>query len=181
MTALADGEISESCARALCGWTGKLPGQCRDTADEILSGAARKGMDLRDLATLAAGIQSRVRPDPNDDVPAAIRNAVKLRDKFCQWAGGCHQPAAACEVHHLRHKGHGGVTSLENCILLCSLKDPCRRRWPLAGCGRYVTCLLRDVHCAGCCRRSTVSAPVIVIAGAPQVPPVTASFCETLQ
>src|ERR1017187_2367972 len=55
----------------------------------------------------------------SDDVPAAIRNAAKLRDKFCQWAGGCHQPAAACEVHHLRHKGHGGVTSLENCILLC--------------------------------------------------------------
>ena len=24
----------------------------------------------------------------SDDVPAAIRNAVKLRDKFCQWAGG---------------------------------------------------------------------------------------------
>jgi hypothetical protein len=45
-------------------------------------------MDLRDLATLAAGIQSRLRPDPDDDVPAAIRNAVKLRDKFCQWAGG---------------------------------------------------------------------------------------------
>jgi hypothetical protein len=55
----------------------------------------------------------------SDDVPAAIRNAVKLRDKFCQWAGGCHQPAAACEVHHLRHKGRGGETSLENCILLC--------------------------------------------------------------
>src|ERR1039457_2263358 len=33
--------------------------------------------------------------------------------------GGCHQPAAACEVHHLRHKGRGGQTSLENCILLC--------------------------------------------------------------
>ncbi|MGD0609257.1 MAG: HNH endonuclease signature motif containing protein, partial [Streptosporangiaceae bacterium] len=24
-----------------------------------------------------------------------------------------------CQVHHLRHKGHGGVTSLDNCILLC--------------------------------------------------------------
>jgi hypothetical protein len=37
-----------------------------------------------------------------------------------QLAGGCHQPAAACEVHHLRHKGCGGVTSLENCIMLVS-------------------------------------------------------------
>ncbi|MGD0604245.1 MAG: HNH endonuclease signature motif containing protein, partial [Streptosporangiaceae bacterium] len=55
----------------------------------------------------------------SDDVPAGIRNAVKRRDQHCQWAGGCHQPASACEVHHLRHKGHGGVTSLDNCLLLC--------------------------------------------------------------
>jgi Domain of unknown function (DUF222) len=54
-----------------------------------------------------------------DTVPAGIRNAVRARDKFCQWAGGCHQPASACEVHHLKHKGHGGETSLENCILIC--------------------------------------------------------------
>jgi hypothetical protein len=32
----------------------------------------------------------------SDDVPAAIRNAVRLRDKVCQWAGGCHQPG---ELH----------------------------------------------------------------------------------
>ena len=55
----------------------------------------------------------------SDDIPAAIRNAVKARDQHCQWAGGCHQPAAACEVHHLKHKSRGGVTSLDNCILLC--------------------------------------------------------------
>jgi len=48
----------------------------------------------------------------------------------------------------------------------------------LAGCDRYVTCLLRDVHCAGCCWRSTVSASVIVIADAPQVPPVTAHLLQ---
>ncbi len=55
----------------------------------------------------------------SDSVPAGIRNAVKVRDMYCQWAGGCHQPASACEVHHLKHKGRGGETSLENCILLC--------------------------------------------------------------
>ena len=53
------------------------------------------------------------------DIPASIRNAVRARDHYCQWAGGCHQPAAACEVHHLKHKARGGVTSLDNCILLC--------------------------------------------------------------
>ncbi len=55
----------------------------------------------------------------SDHVPAGIRNAVRARDQYCQWAGGCHQPASACEVHHLRHKRHGGETSLDNCLLLC--------------------------------------------------------------
>jgi hypothetical protein len=52
-------------------------------------------------------------------IPAGIRNAVILRDKRCRWAGGCHQPAAACEVHHVRHKADGGHTSTRDCVLLC--------------------------------------------------------------
>jgi hypothetical protein len=56
----------------------------------------------------------------SQDIPASIRTAVRVRDRFCQWAGGCHQPAAACQVHHIKHKARGGVTSVDNCILLCS-------------------------------------------------------------
>src|SRR5689334_4535793 len=52
-------------------------------------------------------------------VPAGIRNAVLLRDRHCQWAGGCTQPAGACEVHHTRHKASGGKTSVKDCVLLC--------------------------------------------------------------
>jgi hypothetical protein len=55
----------------------------------------------------------------SDDVPASIRNAVRLRDQHCRWAGRCDQPAAACHVHHLKHKARGGKTSLTECILLC--------------------------------------------------------------
>ncbi len=55
-----------------------------------------------------------------DTVPASIRNAVILRDKKCRWAGGCNQPAAACEVHHVKHKANGGKTSTKDCVLLCS-------------------------------------------------------------
>jgi hypothetical protein len=55
----------------------------------------------------------------SDNIPAGIRNAVKARDLHCQWAGGCDQPASACEVHHLKHKSNGGETSLDQCILLC--------------------------------------------------------------
>ena len=39
-----------------------------------------------------------------ETIPAGIRNAVLLRDRHCQWAGGCTQPAGACEVHHTTHK-----------------------------------------------------------------------------
>jgi hypothetical protein len=53
-------------------------------------------------------------------IPAAIRHAVILRDRHCQWAGGCNQPAAACQVHHVRHKANGGHTSVKDCVLLCT-------------------------------------------------------------
>jgi hypothetical protein len=53
-------------------------------------------------------------------IPAGIRNAVILRDRHCRWPGGCDQPAAACQVHHVKHKANGGPTSLKDCVLLCS-------------------------------------------------------------
>jgi hypothetical protein len=55
-----------------------------------------------------------------ETIPAGIRNAVILRDRHCQWAGGCTQPAGACEVHHTTHKADGGTTSVKDCVLLCS-------------------------------------------------------------
>jgi hypothetical protein len=54
-----------------------------------------------------------------ETVPAGIRNAVTLRDRKCRWAGGCDQPASACDVHHTKHKKHGGKTSAADCVLLC--------------------------------------------------------------
>jgi hypothetical protein len=54
-----------------------------------------------------------------ETVPAGIRNAVLLRDRHCQWAGGCNQLAAACQVHHTKHKANGGKTSVKDCVLLC--------------------------------------------------------------
>jgi len=90
-------------------------------AVELLSGPGGLASFLR-RAQLGARLGGPSQPldiGYSDNVPAAIRNAVKARDLFCQWAGGCDQPASACEVHHLKHKGHGGETSLDNCILLC--------------------------------------------------------------
>jgi hypothetical protein len=56
----------------------------------------------------------------SENVPAGIRNAVVLRDQHCRFPGGCTQPASACHVHHVRHKGRGGKTSISNCVLLCT-------------------------------------------------------------
>jgi hypothetical protein len=55
----------------------------------------------------------------SETVPAGIRNAVRLRGGHCEWAGGCSQPAGACQVHHTHHKANGGKTSLKGCVLLC--------------------------------------------------------------
>jgi hypothetical protein len=54
-----------------------------------------------------------------DDIPVHLRRLVALRDQTCQFAGGCDQPAAGCEAHHMVHRADGGRTSLTN------LKDYC--------------------------------------------------------
>jgi hypothetical protein len=47
----------------------------------------------------------------SDTIPDAIRKAVIARDKGCAWPGGCNRRPAACDVHHVKHKKHGGQTS----------------------------------------------------------------------
>ena len=54
-----------------------------------------------------------------DDIPVHLRRLVALRDQHCQFPGGCDQPAAGCEPHHVVHRQDGGHTSLVN------LKDYC--------------------------------------------------------
>jgi Domain of unknown function (DUF222)/HNH endonuclease len=90
-------------------------------AVELLSGPSGLASFLRrrQLGVRLGGPSQPLDIGYSNNVPAGIRNAVKARDKRCQWAGGCDQPASACEVHHLKHKSNGGETNLENCILLC--------------------------------------------------------------
>ena len=56
LAALGSRQITDSYARAICGWTGKLPEQSRDAADEILLAAAAAGLGMRDLAGMAGGV-----------------------------------------------------------------------------------------------------------------------------
>ncbi len=65
-----------------------------------------------------------------NSIPPAIRRAVIMRDRHCAWPGGCDRPASACDVHHIRHKGDGGQTSVANCGLFCQFHhDVCIHRW----------------------------------------------------
>jgi hypothetical protein len=55
----------------------------------------------------------------SDHIPDYLRRAVILRDRKCQWPGGCDRPASQCEPHHLRPRSEGGETSLGNLRLFC--------------------------------------------------------------
>jgi hypothetical protein len=49
-------------------------------------------------------------------IPPAIRRALAHRDRGCRFPG-CHNRYA--DAHHLRHWADGGLTSLDNLVLLC--------------------------------------------------------------
>ena len=68
-----------------------------------------------------------------DTIPDYIRKAVIARDKGCAWPG-CTRRPAACDVHHVKHKKHGGKTSSTQCVMLCQYHhDVCVHRmgWDL--------------------------------------------------
>ena len=104
-------------------------------AVELLSGPGGLASYLRrHLGIRRGGPSLPLDIGHSDTVPASIRNAVRLRDKHCQWAGGCSQPASACDVHHTKHKANGGQTSLTGCVLLCRYHHQVmihRRGWTL--------------------------------------------------
>ena len=73
----------------------------------------------RQLGARLAGPSLPLDVGRSAEIPAAIRRAVILRDQHCRWAGGCDQPASACEVHHVTHLADGGKTSVDGCALYC--------------------------------------------------------------
>jgi hypothetical protein len=102
-------------------------------AVELLSGPGGLASYLRtsQLGARLAGPSLPLDVGVSQDIPAGIRQAVLLRAKgHCEWAGGCRQPAHACQVHHLRHKADGGPTSVKGCALLCFFHHQvCIHRW----------------------------------------------------
>jgi hypothetical protein len=90
-------------------------------AADLLSGPGGLASFLRtrQLGARLAGPSLPLDIGYAETILAGIRHAVILRDQRCRWPGGCHQPAAACQVHHVKHKANGGKTSTKDCVLLC--------------------------------------------------------------
>jgi hypothetical protein len=79
--ALAEGHLlSESVARTICGWTDKLPEDCRLAADAILIVTAKTGANLEGLAEVFGGIYTLSRPRPRlaPAAPAAAIGAIAI-------------------------------------------------------------------------------------------------------
>jgi hypothetical protein len=69
VAALAAGELSESCGRAICQWTDTLPEKFREESDELLIAAAAAGLGLPDLGALFAEMYERARGELPDEDP----------------------------------------------------------------------------------------------------------------
>ena len=111
----ADGHVGEGDPAGIIG-----------KAADLLSGPGGLASFLRtrQLGARLAGPSLPLDIAYPETIPPGIRNAVILRDKRCRWAGGCHQPAAACQVHHVKHKAHGGPTSVTDCVPLPRRRHP---------------------------------------------------------
>jgi hypothetical protein len=64
---IALGEISESWAREIVGWLGKLPEELREGTEKILAEAAGAGASLDDLATITAAALAQWEADHPDE------------------------------------------------------------------------------------------------------------------
>jgi hypothetical protein len=88
--ALAEGAVSESLARVICGLTDRLPAELRDEADAILLAALLGGATLADLLGLGETMYQMSRsgsPDGDDDPERASEDrSVRLMTTF-QGAG----------------------------------------------------------------------------------------------
>jgi len=51
-------------------------------------------------------------------IPAHLRKAAAIRHHHCAFPG-CDIPTAACDLHHLIPRSHGGPTSLTNLVPPC--------------------------------------------------------------
>lgn len=84
----------------------------------VLAGRLREAMRLLPVALGGAPSQMLDLGRSTRVISAGLRRALALRDGGCV-IEGCDRPPAHCDAHHLRHWADGGLTALENLVLVC--------------------------------------------------------------
>ncbi len=105
-------------AETLAGQEAKSCGELADGPTLSAETVRRLGCDAalvriieRDGRPLSVGRRTRT-------IPSALRRALRSRDDGCRFPGCTHR--RFLHAHHIRHWAHGGPTSLENLVQLCS-------------------------------------------------------------
>ncbi len=94
-------------------WAATLEDGSRVSAETLRRVACDCGMVAMSRNGEALNIGRRART-----IPPAIRRALMLRDRGCAFPGCTH--TAFLHGHHIEHWLHGGETSLDNTVLLCT-------------------------------------------------------------
>ena len=94
-------------------WTATLEDGSRVSAETLRRVACDCGLLATGGDGEALNIGRRAR-----SIPPAIRRALMLRDRGCAFPGCTH--TAFLHGHHIEHWLHGGETSLENLVMLCT-------------------------------------------------------------
>ena len=94
-------------------WSGTLEDGTRVSAETLRRVACDCGLVATGGDGEALNIGRRAR-----SIPPAIRRALMLRDRGCAFPGCTH--TAFLHGHHVEHWLHGGETSLDNLVMLCT-------------------------------------------------------------
>ena len=94
-------------------WAATLEDGSRVSAETLRRVACDCGMVAMSRNGEALNIGRRART-----IPPAIRRALMLRDRGCAFPGCTH--TAFLHGHHIEHWLHGGETSLDNMVTLCT-------------------------------------------------------------
>lgn len=98
---------------------------CKQCArSELVVAGEALALDEATLARLTCDVEILGDADTDErtrvssNIPAALRRKVFARDKFCCVVPGC-TSTKYLDVHHIRHREHGGKHVMRNLCLLC--------------------------------------------------------------
>ncbi len=81
-----------------------------------------RDMVMCDCAVTAVWLTADGKPfdvgTPTSEIPLRNRKAIRGRDRCCRYPG-CSRPGRWTEIHHMKHREHGGTHELDNLVLLC--------------------------------------------------------------